>query len=201
LTGDFFTAEALGTENALQEALSPLKPISGKTFACLGNHDKEGTATTLVQRGLEAVGVRLLVDEVETVETAMGKVQVLGLDYTFGEGARDHVPHVCKQYPPVQDAVRLILLHDPNAFQYVPENDGAFVLSGHTHGGAVGLVSFGLRISVVGLMGIPDSGLWKCATNYLYVHRGQGSRSFLGTMLLRLGIPTEDSLLRVYYEE
>jgi len=200
LTGDFFTAEVYGTENALQQALSPLQSHAGKTFACLGNHDKEGIATMLVSQGLQSVGVRLLVDEVELVDTPMGKVQVLGLDYRFGGGVAEHVPQVCKQFPPVQDAVRLILLHDPSAFQYVPETDGALVLSGHTHGGTVGLVSFGVRASVVGMMGIPDSGLWKKASNYLYVHRGQGCRTLLGSMLLRLGIPTEDSLLRVYYE-
>lgn len=199
LTGDFYTAEAYGTENALQKALHPLQALEGKTFACLGNHDKEGTATMLLSQDLQAVGVRLLVDEVELVDTPMGKVQVLGLDYRFA-GAEEHVTRICKQFPPVQDAVRLILLHDPSAFQYVPESDGALVLSGHTHGGTVGLVSFGIRASLVGIMGIPDSGLWKKATNYLYVHRGQGCRSLMGSMLLRLGIPTEDSLLRVYYE-
>jgi len=200
LTGDFFTAEVYGTQDALQNALHPLKSLEGKTFACLGNHDKEGEATELVRQGLQAVGVRLLVDEVAIVETQMGRVQVLGLDFQFHGGAEEHVPRICKQFPPVQDAVRLILLHDPSAFQYVPDTDGALVLSGHTHGGTVGLVSFGIRASVVGLLGIPDSGLWKKASNYLYVHRGQGCRSLLGSMLLRLGIPTEDSLLRVYYE-
>lgn len=48
-------------------------------------------------------------------------------------------------------------------------------------------------------MGIPDNGIWGHKSNSLYVHRGQGCRSMMGTMLVRLGIPTEDSVLHVYY--
>ncbi len=71
--------------------------------------------------------------------------------------------------------IRLLLLHDPGGFRFVPEDDGSLVLSGHTHGGQIGLLSLGLPLTTVGFV-LPDHGLWAHGCNKLYVHRGQGCR-------------------------
>jgi predicted MPP superfamily phosphohydrolase len=43
-------------------------------------------------------------------------------------------------------------------------------------------------------MNAPDHGFWAHAENRLYVHRGTGHYGFP----LRLGVPAEESLLRVH---
>lgn len=94
-----------------------LQRYSGRTFACLGNHDKEGNAEELVRAGLREVGVRLLVDDSIVVNTPIGEVQVVGLDWRR-KGAAEHVKTVCQAHPPIADTPRVILLHDPGAFKY-----------------------------------------------------------------------------------
>jgi predicted MPP superfamily phosphohydrolase len=89
----------------------------------------------------------------------------------------------------------LLLLHDPGVFRHVPEGDADLVLSGHTHGGQLGLVSLGLPWTLMRLfVKAPDHGLWARGSDRLYVHRGTGHYGFP----LRIGVPAENSLLRVH---
>jgi predicted MPP superfamily phosphohydrolase len=82
------------------------------------------------------------------------------------------------------------------AFISVPEGEADLTLSGHTHGGQVGLVAFGLDWTVVsGLFGLPDHGLWARGRDRMMIHRGTGHYGFP----LRLGVPAEESLLRVWW--
>ena len=102
---------------------------------------------------------------------------------------------VCAAHPRRPGALRVVLLHDPGAFKHLPEGEADLVLSGHTHGGQVGLVSLGLSWTMLRvLMNAPDHGLWARGTDRLYVHRGTGHYGFP----LRLGVPAEQSLLRVH---
>ncbi len=89
--------------------------------------------------------------------------------------------------------MRLLLLHDPLTFTHVPEGDVDLTLSGHTHGGQVGLVSMGLDWTVLSRSRWPDHGLFARGAGRLYVHRGTGFYGFP----LRIGVPGEASLLEV----
>ncbi|EGC38006.1 hypothetical protein DICPUDRAFT_149369 [Dictyostelium purpureum] len=200
LTGDFFTTESFNPENSLEIALSPLKKLpSHKLFACLGNHDYEEGCLEILERALESINCTLLVDRCVLVETRIGKVQIVGFDYRKNQ-RQEHITQVCSSYPPIPGVPRIGLLHDPGAFKFIPPEYGLITFSGHTHGGQIGLNCLGVNISLVGLTGMPDHSLWQNGNNYLYVHTGQGCRSFLGTMVLRVGVPTEDSLLQVFFE-
>lgn len=193
LTGDFVTMESHAAEAAMIEALSPLRALPGRVFACRGNHDLE--APEMVARALAAVGARLLLDEAETVETPAGRVQILGLDFHGRSRRRARIAAACADSPRIDGALRLVLLHDPGAFANVPEGEADLVLSGHTHGGQLGLLSLGLPHTIVSaLTKIPDHGLWAKGTNRLYVHRGTGHYGFP----VRVGVPAEESLLRVH---
>jgi predicted MPP superfamily phosphohydrolase len=86
------------------------------------------------------------------------------------------------------------LLHDPGAFRFLPANAAELTLSGHTHGGQLGLVSLGLSWTIVALSKCPDHGLWARGAARLYVHRGTGHYGFP----LRIGVPAEEGLLRVW---
>jgi predicted MPP superfamily phosphohydrolase len=197
LTGDFLTMESQSDPELLRRALEPLAApaMRGKVFACHGNHDLEAPVT--VRRALEANGVRLLVDESEIVETEAGRVQVVGMDFVWRDRAA-RLRTVCAAYPRVQGSTRLVLLHDPGAFRHLPEGEADLVLSGHTHGGQVGLLSLGLSWTFLRLFGItiPDHGFWARGRDRMYVHRGTGHYGFP----LRIGVPSEESVLHVHRE-
>ncbi len=192
LTGDFLTMESHTAPKALEHALAPLLPLAGKTFACRGNHDFEAPAT--VEHGLASAGVRYLIDAEALVDTPAGKVQLVGLDFCFRDRER-RMREVLERYPRRPGHLRLILLHDPGAFTHLPDGDADLVLSGHTHGGQLGLVSLGIPTTFVSLFTkIPDHGLWQKGRNRLYVHRGTGVYGFP----LRVGVPGEESVLEVH---
>lgn len=192
LTGDFLTMESQSDPSLLERALEPLAPLRGKTFACLGNHDHEALHT--VQKALDSSGVKLLVDSATEVDTEAGRVQLVGMDFHFGKRKERMAEVVCR-HPRIEGVLRVVLLHDPGAFRHLASGEADLVLSGHTHGGQVGLVSLGLHHTLLRvLMNAPDHGLWGNGTNRLYVHRGTGHYGFP----LRLGVPAEESLLRVH---
>lgn len=193
LTGDFLTMESQSDPGVLGQALAPLLRLRGRVFACLGNHDHEAPLT--VRRALAENGIQLLVDEAVTVETEAGRVQLVGMDFVWRE-RKQHLKAVCQAYPRQADALRVVLLHDPGAFVHLPEGEADLVLSGHTHGGQVGLVSLGLPYTMMrAFVKMPDHGLWARGTDRLYVHRGTGHYGFP----LRLGVPSEESLLAVHW--
>jgi predicted MPP superfamily phosphohydrolase len=197
LTGDFLTMESQSDPELLRRAFEPLAApaMRAKVFACHGNHDLEAPAT--VRRALEANGVRLLVDEAEVVETEAGPVQVVGMEFVWRDRAA-HLQSVCAEHPRVPGVTRLVLLHDPGAFKHLPEGEADLVLSGHTHGGQVGLLSLGLSWTFLRIFGIkiPDHGFWARGRDRMYVHRGTGHYGFP----LRIGVPSEESVLHVHRE-
>jgi predicted MPP superfamily phosphohydrolase len=191
LTGDFLTVESNHDHSLLKEALAPLKALPERCFACLGNHDHE--ALENVREGLASASVTLLVDEMVRVETAAGPVEILGFDFHF-EDRKATLEAVSARYPR-SDLLRIALLHHPGAFYDLPEGTADLTLSGHTHGGQLGLLWLGLPHTILSaLTKIPDHGLWSRGKDLLYVHRGTGHYGFP----LRLGVPPEESLLEVH---
>jgi predicted MPP superfamily phosphohydrolase len=192
LTGDFLTMESQSDAQVLARALEPLQALSGRTFACPGNHDHE--APEVVVEGLREAGVQLLVDEMTTVETEAGAVEVIGYDFRWRE-REAHLQGVTARFPRTLGVTRIALLHDPGAFKHLPEGSADLVLSGHTHGGQLGLLRLGLPHTVVSaLTRIPDHGFWARGLDRLYVHRGTGHYGFP----IRLGVPAEKSVLHVH---
>ncbi len=188
LTGDFLTMEGAGSRGALSEALAPLRPVSGRCYAVFGNHDHESLEE--VRGALEDNGVRLLVDEEALARTAAGEVQLVGADWV-ARGRREHIQSLLARFPRRDGCPRLLMLHDPLSFHHVPVGDVDLTLSGHTHGGQLGLVSFGLDWTVLSRSRWPDHGLFAHGSNRLYVHRGTGFYGFP----LRVGVPGEFSVL------
>lgn len=193
LTGDFLTMETQADPGPLQEALAPLKAMSGRVFACHGNHDHEAPAT--VASGLSSANVMLLVDDATEIDTDAGPVQIVGMDFSWSDRA-EKMAKVCERFPRKEGFLRVVLLHDPGAFKHLGAGEGDLVLSGHTHGGQVGLLSFGLDWTFISAFAssFPDHGFWARGTDRMYVHRGTGHYGFP----LRVGVPGEESLLRIH---
>jgi predicted MPP superfamily phosphohydrolase len=192
LTGDFLTMEGQGTPGALAQAFAPLREISQRCYAIFGNHDHESPEE--VQSALAANGIRLLVDDEALAETRVGPVQIVGADWVSRE-REPHLRALLARFPRRPDHLRILLLHDPLGFQHVPKGEADLTLSGHTHGGQVGLVSLGLDWTVLSRSAWPDHGLFGHGSNRLYVHRGTGFYGFP----LRIGVPGEASVLEVLY--
>jgi len=195
LTGDFLTMESHHARAMLSRALAPLEALDGRVFACRGNHDHEAPAT--VAGALSDIGAKLLIDEEHSVETEAGPVQIVGIDFHFKDRA-EKTKRACEVHPRKEGHLRLVLLHDPGAFRHVPDGEADLVLSGHTHGGQLGLLVLGLPYTFVSAFtSIPDHGFWGLGKNRLYVHRGTGHYGFP----LRVGVPGEESLIRVHRVE
>jgi predicted MPP superfamily phosphohydrolase len=191
LTGDFLTMEGAATRGALAEALAPLRAMSTRCFAIFGNHDHESPGE--VRSALAANGIRLLIDTEAAIETDAGPVQIIGADWVGSHGRREHIQALLARHPRRDGYLRLLLLHDPSAFRHVPKGDVDLTLSGHTHGGQLGLVSFGFDWTVLARTAWPDHGLFGHGANRLYVHRGIGFYGFP----LRIGVPGEASVLEI----
>ena len=190
LTGDFLTMESMGTPGCLDGAFAPLRPVADRCVAIFGNHDHE--APEHVRETMGNLGIRLLIDDEACFETAAGAVQVVGADFVH-KARREHLSGLLERYPRRQQHLRLLLLHDPVGFHALPEDEVDLVLSGHTHGGQVGLLSLGIDWTVLSPSRWPDQGLFARGGSRLYVHRGTGFYGFP----LRVGVPAEHSLLEI----
>jgi predicted MPP superfamily phosphohydrolase len=200
LTGDLLALEGMFTPGALAQALSPLRDRPGTCFAALGNHDLDALGE--VRRALAANGIRLLVDQGSRVQTRIGPVEVIGIAQLRARSSAlrpEHLRKVLAQTaPPAGEAIayRICLLHDPSRFADIdPDAPGApdLVLSGHVHGGQLGLVGLGLPWTILTGTRWPDHGLWGLGACRLYAHRGTGTFGFP----LRIGVPGEESVLEI----
>ena len=133
LLGDFidrraFLAQPVDAE-ALAGRLARLRAPRG-VFAVLGNHDWYAGAGRIAA-GLAGAGIPILEDQAAEAGDGLWAAGVG--DYRI-RGARVH--RALSGVP--DDAAVLLLSHDPDVFPLVPARV-ALTLSGHTHGGQVGI--------------------------------------------------------------
>jgi predicted MPP superfamily phosphohydrolase len=167
ITGDLLMPFYEAEHGYLLDALAQLH---APTFAVPGNHDLPVGET--LGRELEALGIRWLVDASARLELEGGAVEVVGMDFRWRDTA-GHLAEVLVRCPPVPDVdLRLLLVHDPRTFVAVPSGRFDLVLSGHTHGGQLGLDLPWLRLTPLGLLGAFDGGHFTRGDTHLYVHRG-----------------------------
>ena len=188
-TGDFLTHREGDFDLPLYEALARIRAPHGQ-WACLGNHDYDDVGRFV--RRLRDAGVVTLRDQLAPVEIDGHRVELGGLDFAFDRGNREIIYGGIVGAWRQRGGPRLLLNHDPSGFAALPAGCADLVLSGHTHGGHIG-VQLGpdLALTVVGLAGIPDQGLFERGDMRMFVTRCVG---FYGYPI-RLGIPPEISLL------
>jgi predicted MPP superfamily phosphohydrolase len=145
----------------------------------------------LVQR-LGDAGVTVLRDRLVTLDLGQ-PVELAGLDFCFAraERATRAAQHV-ERWPARSERPRLLLDHDPREFALLPAGCADLVLSGHTHGGHIGVqLGRDTALTIIGLAGIPDQGVFRRGDMRLFVTRCVG---FYGYPM-RLGIPPEIAIL------
>jgi predicted MPP superfamily phosphohydrolase len=188
-TGDFLTHRGGDFDAPLYEALARIRAPHGQ-WACLGNHDYDDVGRLVGK--LRAAGVEVLRDRLVELEVEGAPVQIAGLDFLFyGFDRAPRYERIVAAWPQ-RRTPRLLLNHDPSAFRSLPEGCADLVLSGHTHGGHIGIqLTRSSALTVVGLSGLPDQGVFRRGDMQMYVTRCVG---FYGYPI-RIGIPPEIALL------
>ncbi len=191
-TGDFLTHRMPGFDEPLYQALDRIRVEHGQ-WACLGNHDYDDPQRFV--RRLRGCGVDVLRNRLAAIEVAGERVEIGGLDFAFyGRDRADRYAAAIDAWGVRSGVPRILLCHDPSAFATLPERCADLVLSGHTHGGHVGVeLGDGRALTVVGLLGIPDQGIFERPDMKMYVTRCVG---FYGYPI-RLGIPPEIAILNL----
>jgi predicted MPP superfamily phosphohydrolase len=188
-TGDFLTHREGDFDAPLYEALARIRAPRGQ-WACLGNHDYDNVGRIVAK--LRGAGVEVLRNRLVAFDAGGSTLEIAGLDFLFyGFERESRYRQIFSTWPALRHP-RLLLNHDPTAFQSLPEGCADLVLSGHTHGGHVGVqLTSATALTVVGLSGLPDQGIFDRGTMRMYVTRCVG---FYGYPI-RIGIPPEIAIL------
>ena len=105
------------------------------TYAVLGNHDYEKQEQ--VERIFATAGVNLLRNQAVDLQTPTGgKLKLVGLG-DWNEG--DEKPQLCLATKGKEETAVLLLSHDPESRWLLQEYDWDIMLSGHNHGGQLGI--------------------------------------------------------------
>jgi predicted MPP superfamily phosphohydrolase len=184
LTGDYISKERAYAAPCA-EILGKLRARHG-VYAVLGNHD-HWTDAALITDLFRAEGITVLINQGMRFEKNGAAFWLAGVDDTM-VGLEDLSLALAGSS---EDELKLLLAHNPIILRRAARAGVDLVLSGHTHGGQVSLVS---ERSAAGrprrrvLKGLASEG-----ETQIYVTRG------LGTVVLpvRFGCPPEVSLLEL----
>jgi predicted MPP superfamily phosphohydrolase len=131
-------------------------------------------------------------NRITTIPLDGALLEIGGCDFRFSGLNGDAYARIVSAWPRSAGVPRLLLVHDPRAFASLPVECADLVLSGHTHGGHIGVqIDRDHAITVVALAGIPDQGIFRRGDLTLFVTRCVG---FYGYPM-RLGIPPEIAVL------
>jgi predicted MPP superfamily phosphohydrolase len=129
LTGDY-RAKTFGPHEASVAGTAQVcAAVKGPVYAVLGNHD-----TIRMVPGMEAMGIRMLLNESETIRRADQEIHLAGIDdahyYRVDniQKAGEEIPH---------DGFAILLSHTPEVYRQAAHAGFRLMLSGHTHGGQI----------------------------------------------------------------
>jgi hypothetical protein len=158
---------------AAVELLRRIDPRGGM-FVVEGNHDLFESRAGF-ERGVRAAGLRLLLNEAETVTVRGAAVQILGMRWGRAGGGRGAL--VEEQFAELRaqrdaNAFQILLAHHPHAFDVAAAAGVPLTLAGHTHGGQLNLTE---RIGMGPLLFRYWSGLYRRGDAALVVSNGVGN--------------------------
>lgn len=169
LTGDFVTYGRNFIE-PIAKLLAPLHAPLG-VYAVLGNHDYWTGAQHQLMAALASSGVQTLRNASQHVPVGTAGLWLVGVDCVWVE--RADLPAAFAGVP--GDAVRIVLVHEPDIADEVARYGADLQLSGHSHGGQVRLPLIGPVVLPrhgqrypIGLQRVSDS------PTHVYTSRGVG---------------------------
>jgi predicted MPP superfamily phosphohydrolase len=129
LTGDF-RADTFGAYTAAMEGMARVSgSFKGPVYGVLGNHD-----TIRMVPPLEAMGIRMLLNESIALERGDDTVYLAGIDDPHYYQS-DNLEKACEHIPP--QAISLLLAHSPEIYRRAAHVGFNVMLCGHTHGGQI----------------------------------------------------------------
>jgi hypothetical protein len=168
-------------------------------FACLGNHDHYATADK-VAAAMEQRGITMLTNDHRRLAIDGAALELIGID-DAGRGSRNYARLDDALSGVDAESLKVLLSHRPDIFPDVKRTDIDLTLSGHTHGGQVGIEVFGLDLNPVYLLHRYARGLYTEDAKHIYVNVGVGMvgapirlvRPEISLFSLHRGDPAHDS--------
>lgn len=167
LTGDF-RGKTFGPFDATLEGLARVRMhLKDPVYGVLGNHD-----TVCIVPGMEEMGIRMLLNEAETIVRGNQRIHLAGIDDAHYYRV-DNIEKVASQFPHTEFSI--LLSHTPEIYRQAAHADFNLLLSGHTHGGQIclpGSIPITLDSILPRHMG---SGSWKYHDMVGYTSVGAGT--------------------------
>lgn len=153
------------------------------TYFVYGNNDYE-VNQKMLENILERNNVHILKNSYKELSASQsGRIVLLGIEDMSGE--RDRLDIALNDPNRVETDFKILLSHNPDIYHKISQNDRiSLVLSGHTHGGQIRLLGWGLY----------KKGSFQFLRNAkLLVSNGYGTTA----LPLRLGAPAEAHYLKL----
>lgn len=185
LTGDM--VDGSGSDiHELSRLLGNLNAPVG-VFAVLGNHEYSQDISGF-RAELEEAGVILLVNEAHQIGENDEGLYLVGIDDLL-EGTPDLERALAGISP---DAQIIMLWHEPDTFDTYSDKRVFLQLSGHSHGGQIGVPILSRFFLPPGAGKFPD-GLYQLGTRTLYTSTGVGTT----TIPARIGVVPAITVLQI----
>lgn len=186
LTGDY-RGKTFGPIDACLAGIARLRAaLVGPVYAVLGNHD-----TIRMVPELEALGIRVLLNESVMIERAGQSIHLAGVDDAHFYRVDNIEKAVCKI--PHED-FSILLSHTPEIYRQAAHAGFDLLLGGHTHGGQICLPG-GIPITLdANLPRSFGAGPWTYGAMAGYTSVGAGS----SVVPVRFNCPPEVTLHRLH---
>ena len=182
LTGDYRGQTSGPFQRALAIIADLRALMRNPVYGVLGNHD-----SIRMVPDLEKMGIRMLVNESDTIDRADGKIHIAGVDDAHFYRA-ENIEKATAQIP--LDAFSILLSHTPEIYRQAAHAGFNLLLSGHTHGGQICLPG-GVPITLDSVLPRRlGAGPWKHHAMAGYTSVGAGS----SVVPVRFNCPPEITL-------
>ncbi len=183
VTGDLVTS-GTGFYTDVADAIAALRAKDG-VFVAMGNHD-QGNNDEL-SRLIAERGPTVLRNESRVIQRGAASLVVAGLDGRIASPAdAARVVRACATGAPL-----LLLSHYPWTFEAAASAGADLMLTGHTHGGQLGVPFFSRRFNLARLTRQLSRGLYHSGKTSMYVNAGLGTTG----PPMRLAVPPEIALI------
>jgi predicted MPP superfamily phosphohydrolase len=182
LTGDY-RGETYGSYDTTLAGMARVRAgLKDPIYGVLGDHD-----TICMVPGLEAMGIRMLLNECDVIERGGRRLHLAGIDDAHFYGM-DNIEKAAATIP--HDEFSILISHTPEVYRQASHADFNLLLSGHTHGGQICLPG-GIPITLDSVLPRSmGSGAWKYHDMIGYTSVGAGS----SVVPVRFNCPPEITL-------
>ncbi|MEI9935713.1 MAG: metallophosphoesterase [Pseudomonadota bacterium] len=183
VTGDLVTS-GRGFYRDVAEALGALRATDG-VFVSMGNHDQSNNDE--LTRLVAEHGPTVLRNSSQVIRRGAASLNVAGIDGRIATAPE--VTRTVQECAP--NAPVVLLAHYPWTFSAAAAAGADLILTGHTHGGQLGVPFLSQRFNLARLTGQRSRGLVHSGKTAMYVNAGLGTTG----PPMRLAVPPEIALI------